>query len=164
MPGRLDLELEVVVEDWRHAVSDVDAIVWKAACFAWAAAGSEHDAELNVVLNDDRAVRCLNMEHRGRDRSTNVLSFPMGEPMDPDGPVHLGDIILAFETVTKEAMRDEKSLEAHLSHLVVHGLLHLLGHNHVAEVEAAEMEGAEISILSELGYPDPYDALPEAAE
>ena len=164
MPGRLDLELEIVVEDWQHAVSDVDAIVRNAVFFAWAAAGSEHDAELNVVLNDDRAVRCLNVKHRGRDRSTNVLSFPMSERMGPDGPVHLGDIILAFETVTKEAMRDEKSLEAHISHLVVHGLLHLLGHDHAAEAEAAEMEGTEISILSELGYPDPYVALPEAAE
>ena len=151
-------------EEWQHAVSDVAAIVRNAVFFAWAAAGSEHDAELNVVLNDDRAVRCLNMEHRGRDRSTNVLSFPMGEPMDPDGPVHLGDIILAFETVTKEAIRDKKSLEAHLSHLVVHGLLHLLGHDHAAEAEAAEMEGTEISILSALGYPDPYVALPETAE
>ena len=164
MSGRLDLDLEVVVEDWRHAVSDVDAIVRNAACFAWAAAGSEHDAELNLILNDDRAVRRLNREHRGCDRSTNVLSFPMSERMDPDGPVHLGDIILAFETVTKEAMRDEKSLEAHISHLVVHGLLHLLGHDHAAEAEASEMEGTEISILSKLGYPDPYVALPEAAE
>ena len=164
MPGRLDLELEIVVEDWRRAVSDVDAIVRNAVCFAWAAAGSEHGAELNVVLNDDSALRRLNMEHRGRHRSTNVLSFPMGEPMDPDGPVHLGDIVLAFETVKKEAMRDGKSLEAHLSHLVVHGLLHLLGHDHAAEAEAAEMEGTEISILSELGYPDPYVSLPEAAE
>ncbi len=164
MPGRLDLELGIVVEDWRHAVSDVDAIVRNAVCFAWAAAGSEHDAELSVVLNDDCAVRRLNMEHRGRDRSTNVLSFPMGEPMGPDDLLHLGDIVLAFETVTKEAMRDGKSMEAHLSHLVVHGLLHLLGHDHAAEAEAAEMEGAEISILSELGYSDPYVALPEAAE
>ena len=164
MSGKLDLELEVVVEDWRHAMSDVDAIVRNAVCFAWAAAGSEHDAELNLILHDDRAVRRLNREHRGLDRSTNVLSFPMGEPMDPDGPVHLGDIILAFETGTKEAIRDQKSLEAHLSHLVVHGLLHLLGHDHAAEAEASEMEGTEISILSELGYPDPYVALPEAAE
>ena len=164
MPGRLDLELKIVVEDWRHAVPEVDAIVRNAACFAWVTAGSEHDAELSVVLNDDRAVRRLNMEHRGRDRSTNVLSFPMGEPMGLDGPVHLGDIVLAFETLTKEAMRDGKSMEAHLSHLVVHGLLHLLGHDHAAEAEAAEMEGKEISILSELGYPDPYLALPKAVE
>ena len=71
---------------------------------------------------------------------------------------------MAFETMTKEAMRDGKSPEAHLSHLVVHGLLHLLGHDHAAEAEAAEMESAEISILSELGYSDPYIALPEAAE
>ena len=164
MPGRLDLELEIVFEEWQHAVSDVDAIVRNAIFFAWAAAGSEHDAELNVVLNDDRAVRCLNMEHRGRDRSTNVLSFPMGEPMDPNGPVHLGDIVLALETVTKEVMRDGKSLEAHISHLVVHGLLHLLGHDHAAEAEAEEMEGTEISILSKLGYPDPYVSLSETVE
>jgi len=164
VPGRLDLELEIVFEEWQHAVSDVDAIVRNAIFFAWAAAGSEHDAELNVVLNDDRAVRCLNMEHRGRDRSTNVLSFPMGEPMDPNGPVHLGDIVLALETVTKEVMRDGKSLEAHISHLVVHGLLHLLGHDHAAEAEAEEMEGTEISILSKLGYPDPYVSLSETVE
>ena len=164
MPGILDLELEIVVEDWRHAVSDVNAIVRNAVFFAWAAAGSEHDAEVSIVLNDDRAVRCLNVKHRGCDRSTNVLSFPMGEPMDPDGPVHLGDIVLALETVTKEVMRDGKSMEAHISHLVVHGLLHLLGHDHAAEAEADEMEGTEISILSELGYPDPYVSLSEALE
>ena len=164
MPGRLDLELEIAVEDWQHVVSDVDAIIRNAVFFAWAAAGSEHDSELNVVLNDDRAVRCLNMEHRGRDRSTNVLSFPMGERMNPDGPVHLGDIVLALETVTKEVMRYGKSLEAHISHLVVHGLLHLLGHDHAAEAEAEEMEGAEISILSKLGYPDPYVSLSETVE
>ena len=164
MSGKLDLELEVVLEDWRHAVSDVDAIVRNAVCFAWAAAGSEHDAELNLILHDDRAVRRLNREHRGLDRSTNVLSFPMGEPMDPDGPVHLGDIVLALETVTREVMRYGKSLEAHISHLVVHGLLHLLGHDHAAEAEAEEMEGAEISILSKLGYPDPYVSLSETVE
>ncbi len=164
MPGRLDLELEIVVEGWRHAVPAVDAVVRNALHFAWAVAGSEHDAELSVVLNDDLAVRRLNAEHRGRDRSTNVLSFPMGEPMGPDGPVHLGDIVLAFETVTTEATRDGKSPEAHLSHLVVHGLLHLLGHDHAVEAEAAEMEGIEIAVLSELGYPDPYLALPDAVE
>lgn len=164
MPGRLEIELAIAVDGWRSVMPAVEVVARKATSAAWARAGMECDAELSLVLSDDSEVRRLNAEHRGRDRSTNVLSFPMGEQLGPDGPIHLGDIVLSFETVMKEASRDGKSSEAHLSHLVVHGLLHLLGHDHAVEAEAAEMEGIEIAVMSELGYPDPYVAVPEAAE
>jgi probable rRNA maturation factor len=126
-------------------------------------------AEVSVLLADDATVRRLNADYRGQDRATNVLSFPAFERIPgredgrlPAGPVPLGDIVLAFETVRAEADAEGKPLAHHVSHLLVHGCLHLLGHDHENPKDALLMEGLERDILGQLGIPDPYagDALP----
>jgi probable rRNA maturation factor len=112
-------------------------------------------AEISILLTDDEEQRGLNAEWRGKDSSTNVLSFPQIEPF---GPVFglLGDITLARETLEREALDLGKSMEDHFTHLVVHGFLHILGYDHIEEDEALVMEGLETHILSGLGIADPY--------
>jgi probable rRNA maturation factor len=112
-------------------------------------------AELSIVLTDDAEQRRLNRDWRGIDKATNVLSFPQIEPF---GPVIglLGDIILARETLEREAADLGVSFTDHFTHLVVHGFLHLLGYDHVADDEALVMEGLETQILASLGVADPY--------
>jgi len=105
--------------------------------------------ELCLVLADDRLQRTLNRRFRGKDRSTNVLSFDGA----PDG---LGDVVLALETAQAEAEAQGKSLVDHVAHLVVHGVLHLMGHDHVGAAEARRMERLESAILTGLGIGDPY--------
>jgi probable rRNA maturation factor len=114
--------------------------------------------ELSLVLGDDRLVRGLNRRWRGQDRPTNVLAFATGEPAAGAAPLLLGDVVLAFETVQREAMEQGKPLADHLVHLVTHGVLHLGGYDHQAAPEARRMEALERRILAELGVPDPYDA------
>jgi probable rRNA maturation factor len=116
---------------------------------------------VSVLLADDAAVRDLNRAWRGRDKPTNVLSFPAFEPGTPvpaDGPpVPLGDIAVALETVLREAEAEGKTPADHLAHLVVHGTLHLMGRDHEAgEAEAAAMEALEVAALATMGVADPY--------
>lgn len=116
-------------------------------------------AEISVLLSDDATVRRLNAAWRGIDRATNVLSFPALDhlpPHAPSGPLLLGDIVLALETVLAEAEAEGKPLNQHVSHLVVHGCLHLLGHDHHEAACAERMEALERLILAELGIADPY--------
>ncbi len=111
--------------------------------------------EVSVVLTDDAEQRELNRQWRGIDKSTNVLSFPQLEPFAPISGL-LGDITVARETVAREAEEQGVSFEAHFTHLVVHGFLHLLGYDHVEDEDAEEMEGLETDILATLGIADPY--------
>jgi probable rRNA maturation factor len=115
------------------------------------------DAELAVLLADDAHVRDMNAHWRGKDTATNVLSFPAAPAHGP-GPRHLGDIVLACETVEREARAQDKPFDHHLVHLVVHGFLHLIGYDHGTDDEAEEMERRERDILARLGIPDPYAA------
>lgn len=114
-------------------------------------------SEVSVLFTDDATIRKLNAEWRGKDKPTNVLSFP-AFPTNKGGaiPPMLGDIILASETVHAEAVSEAKSLENHLTHLVVHGLLHLFGYDHETDDEAEEMESIERRVLARLAIPDPY--------
>ncbi len=122
-----------------------------------ALAGLDGGAEISVLLTDDKAVAALNKKWRGKEGPTNVLSFSGddGSAAHCD-PVFLGDIVLAFETLEREAAGDGKPFWDHLSHLVVHGVLHLRGYDHETDEEAAEMEALEIELLAGLGIPDPY--------
>jgi probable rRNA maturation factor len=118
---------------------------------------SEHPSEVSLLFTDDQTMRGINAEWRGKDTPTNVLSFP-AFPLRPGmapKPL-LGDIVLAFETVAREAKADAKPLEHHLSHLIAHGLLHLFGHDHETDTEAEVMEQLERQILAQLAIPDPY--------
>ncbi len=114
-------------------------------------------SELSLVFTDDAAIRVLNREWRRQDKATNVLSFPAFE-MAPGKslPPMLGDIIIAFETVSAEAALEGKPFAHHLAHLVVHGLLHLLGYDHENDADANEMEDLERKVLARLAIPDPY--------
>lgn len=106
--------------------------------------------EVSIVLSNDQFVKSLNKQYRFKDKPTNVLSFPAGDE------TMLGDIVLAFETIQKEADSQDKNFQDHCSHLIVHGTLHLLGYDHIEEDEAEEMENLEIEILSELEINNPY--------
>lgn len=114
--------------------------------------------ELSLVFTDDAHIQALNREWRNKDKPTNVLSFPAFEIAPGDSlPPMLGDIILAYETIVNEAAMEQKPLDHHLTHLVVHGLLHLLGYDHETEEEAEEMEAIERLVLARLAIPDPYE-------
>ncbi|MBJ6987140.1 rRNA maturation RNase YbeY [Devosia sp. MC521] len=125
------------------------------AALAGAKARLKGPAEISVVFTDDEEQRELNAEWRGKDSSTNVLSFPQIEPFGPVFGI-LGDITLARETLELEAKDLGKSLEDHFTHLMVHGFLHILGYDHIEEEEALQMEGLETQILAGLGIADPY--------
>lgn len=114
-------------------------------------------SEISIMFTDDAAMRALNAQWRGKDKPTNVLSFPAFDisPGDSPGPL-LGDIVIAFETVRAEAQLEDKGFDNHLRHLIVHGFLHVLGYDHENDADAEEMESAERAILADMGVPDPY--------
>ena len=114
-------------------------------------------ASVSLCLCDDLQMQQINRQHRQIDKATNVLSFPGETEMSfPGAEVLLGDIILAWQTVTKEAQRDDKPVADHMMHLVIHGVLHLLGYDHECEEDAAVMEQLEVNCMASLGLSDPY--------
>lgn len=161
MAGSVSIEV-TETREWKRVCPDAGRFARQAACAALRAAGMRlqgRPIELGITLVDDPELRRLNRTWRGRDAPTNVLAFPASEPgavSEPGMPVLLGDVVLACETVAREAAEQKKSPADHLRHLVVHGVLHLLGHDHDAEVPAREMESLERAILAGLGVPDPY--------
>ncbi|MEA2835530.1 MAG: putative rRNA maturation factor [Bradyrhizobium sp.] len=160
LPALPETEVLIVAECW-GAEADAEAIVHRAiataAAFVDADAG---DAELAVMLTDDAGIRTLNKNWRGQDKPTNVLSFPALQPTGPrsadDAPRMLGDIAIAYETTRREADDEQKPFGHHLSHLAVHGFLHLVGYDHENDADAGAMERLERAILAELGISDPY--------
>ena len=114
------------------------------------------DAEVSVLLVDDARIRSLNAQWRNIDKATNVLSFPASAPGKLASNLLLGDIVIAFETVQREAGDESKSLANHFSHLVVHGFLHLIGYDHENEGDAETMEALEIKVLAGLKIANPY--------
>ena len=146
--------IEVEIEDnaWIEALPDAGDVVGRAAT----AALGEVPGDVVVLLTHDEAVRDLNARFRDRDRPTNVLSFPAPDMPLPGAARHLGDLVLAYGVCAAEADAQGKSLADHLSHLTVHGVLHLLGRDHEADDAAEAMEGEERSILASLGVADPY--------
>jgi len=155
--------IEVQVEDpaWREALSDVEAVVARAAAAALDEAATPDGHPLaTVLLEGDDAVQHLNARFRNREAPTNVLSFPgVPVPGAPGDTPYLGDIILAFGVCQREAADQGKPLAHHLSHLVIHGLLHLQGHDHQTDDEAEVMEARERTLLAGLGIDDPYRAI-----
>jgi len=148
---QLDIEIVRQSDGWDRAKVS-DALLSQAAIAAFVAAPrSELNREIAILLTGDDEMRALNLRWRGKDAPTNVLSFPGGED---EG--HLGDVALAFETVEREAMQQNVAIVDHAAHLVVHGMLHLLGYDHETEDEADKMETLETKILATLGIADPY--------
>jgi probable rRNA maturation factor len=157
-----EIDILIEAEGWQ-ALEDAEDI---ARIAAQAALDSENiSADVALLLTDDTAMRRLNAGFRGKDKPTNVLSFPAPPP--PRGApgaesLFLGDVALGYETCAAEALAEDKMLREHLSHLVVHGLLHLMGYDHETEAQAEEMEGRERAILASLGIADPYSGAEEA--
>jgi probable rRNA maturation factor len=152
--------IDVIVEsDLWDAASGADATVRRALAEAATAIGADFtDRSLAVLLTDDASMRRLNAQWRGIDKPTNVLSFPPAPSMGQQaGAVKsLGDIAIAFEAVAREADEEGKPFADHVSHLAVHGFLHLLGYDHDTDAAAETMEQLERVILARLGVPDPY--------
>jgi probable rRNA maturation factor len=153
-------EVLVVAECWQHE-PDAEAVIQRAIAAAAESVDTDvGDAELAVMLTDDAGVRTLNSNWRGIDKPTNVLSFPALQPEGArkpgDAPRMLGDIAIAYETTRREADAEGKPFEHHLSHLAIHGFLHLIGYDHENDADAEEMEFLETEILEQLGIPGPY--------
>jgi probable rRNA maturation factor len=152
-------EVLVVAECWQTE-PNAEAVIHRAIEAATGIADADvGDAELAVMLTDDAGIRTLNSNWRGIDKPTNVLSFPALQPdagAPDDAPRMLGDIAIAYETTRKEADDEQKPFDHHLSHLAVHGFLHLIGYDHEKDGDAEAMESLEQEILAQLGIPDPY--------
>ena len=152
-------EVLVVADCWQSE-PDAEAVIQRAVAMAAEIADADTgEAEIAVMLTDDAGIRTLNSNWRGIDKPTNVLSFPALQvsPGGPDdAPRMLGDIAIAYETTRKEADDEQKPFEHHLSHLAVHGFLHLIGYDHEKDDDADAMETLEQEILAQLGIADPY--------
>jgi probable rRNA maturation factor len=158
------IEVAIVTPGWRRAVAAPAALCRRAARAALdkgaAPSGRRaRGAELSLVLGDDALLRRLNRDFRGKDKPTNVLAFPAGvsagDDANGDGAL-LGDVVVSLETARAEAARERKPLAHHLSHLVVHGTLHLLGYDHERQADALRMERLEVAVLRRLGLKNPY--------
>jgi len=160
MAGGLDIAVTVSCHVWSEAVPECETLCRDAASAAFATAARIRDAaEVSLMLADDELVRTLNRDYRGHDGATNVLAFAAMEgdgPRPPGAPVMLGDVVIAYETAADEAATGGRALADHLRHLVVHGMLHLLGFDHRSDDQAVDMEELEIRVLSGLGVADPY--------
>jgi probable rRNA maturation factor len=152
-------EVLVVADCWQTE-PDAEAIIQRAVTAAAEIVNADTgEAEIAVMLTDDAGMRTLNSNWRGIDKPTNVLSFPAlpASPGGPDdAPRMLGDIAIAYQTTRKEADDEQKPFDHHLSHLAVHGFLHLIGYDHEKDDDAEAMETLEQEILAHLGIPDPY--------
>ncbi len=151
----LSIAIVATAAGWEDSLAEATQLCRRAgrAALRGELDGGRH--ALTVVLSDDAELRRLNRDWRAKDKPTNVLSFPNGEET-PDGVVLLGDIILGYETVRREAREQGKTLADHLAHLVVHGALHVVGYDHENDEEAEVMEGRERVVLAGMGIADPY--------
>jgi len=165
MNGDCTIDVDVSCPGWADACLEVENLVRDAVRLALARGthalglGWRGPVEVGITLAAAADQQRLNRDYRGLDKSTNVLAFPVwrsGATLPEGAPVLLGDVVLALETVANEAREQNKLLGNHMSHLVVHGVLHLLGCDHQTQAEAVMMESLETSILAELGVPDPY--------
>ncbi|HOO51373.1 MAG TPA: rRNA maturation RNase YbeY [Alphaproteobacteria bacterium] len=148
---------------WGKSRLGAKALVHDAILAAWLKVPKKPKGtlpEISVTLTDDASIRILNKDHRGKDKPTNVLSFPDWDAIDDIpldiGLVPVGDIIVAFETIKREAIEQNKALRSHFSHMIVHGFLHLLGYDHIEDRDAKIMEALEVKTLKTLDIDNPY--------
>jgi probable rRNA maturation factor len=161
---QITIDINCNLDRWHEAIPCVEALIEKTCKAAINAAGIGKFAkviEVSVMLAGDDFVHDLNKQYRGKDKPTNVLSFPAeeftaGDYAGVEEFVMLGDIAIALETIEREAEEQGKDIKDHLCHMVVHGTLHLLGYDHIDDLDAEEMEGLEVKILDEMGIGNPY--------
>ncbi|MGB5084778.1 MAG: rRNA maturation RNase YbeY [Methylocystis silviterrae] len=151
----MEIDVNVAAPAWRR-VGDLENLTKECVRQSLAVSGAvlAPECEISVTFCNDAAIQQLNAEWRGKDQPTNVLSFPT--PGEIGRKPLLGDVIVAFETVAKEAEQQGKLLRAHTAHMVAHGFLHLIGYDHETAAEAERMEALERKIAMALGFPDPY--------
>jgi probable rRNA maturation factor len=155
-PPKLDLDILVEAGAWPPE-AEIEALARRAIGAAFAELGATGNTEVSLVLTDDAHIRELNATWRGKDKPTNVLSFPANPSLNGGHlPPLLGDIVVAQETVAREAALENKPFDHHLTHLIIHGLLHLVGRDHEEDAEAEAMEGIERRALARLAISDPY--------
>ncbi|MDZ5449440.1 rRNA maturation RNase YbeY [Labrys sp. ZIDIC5] len=161
MSNAVTIEIAQESDLWQDADA-IEALITRAVARSVDVAALAHapGAELSIVLTDDASIRQINAEWRGKDKATNVLSFPQAVGDAIATVPMLGDIIFAHETIAREAEESSVSFADHLSHLTVHGLLHLFGHDHLNDAEAEVMEALEVRILADLGIANPYADAP----
>ena len=150
------MTVDLIIEDSRWKVTDLQTIADTAVTATLAHLNIT--ADIAILACDDTRIAALNADFRGKPVPTNVLSWPSGDRMPGKVPddTELGDIAIAFDTCRQEAAEQDKPFEAHVIHLLIHATLHLLGHDHQTDAEAARMEALEVKILAGLGFPDPY--------
>lgn len=169
----LMLDISIEQDDWLQAFPDLEEIEQHletviAETLRQGCRNTHADISapifMSIILTDDATVHTLNKEWRGKDKATNVLSFALCETETAESlskqapaPIQLGELIVALETVLREAKEQGKKPQDHFIHLCVHGCLHLVGFDHISDKEAAHMEGLETKILTDLGYPAPYE-------
>lgn len=161
------MTVDVIIEDERWESAGLEALAEKAVSATLSHLGlNPDDWEVAIMACDDARIAALNTEFRGKPTPTNVLSWPSedraanGEGQDPTAPTgdpELGDIAIAFDTCEREAQAANRPFEWHVQHLLVHGTLHLLGYDHISDVDGDLMEAKEVAILAMLGVPDPYE-------
>ena len=152
------ISFDISVEDGGWEEFELETILMKCASSLSDTLGKDLPrGEVSVLFADDAAVQALNRDWRGKDKPTNVLSFPAEDFPEIEGlSPPLGDIALAFETCQREAVEKEIPVSEHLTHLILHGILHLLGYDHIEDEEATEMEDLERQLLAHIGIADPY--------
>ena len=149
--GSIFVDLQIATENLEGVPTEEQIVQW-----ATAAVQPEGDeVEMTVRIVDEAESHELNLTYRGKDRPTNVLSFPFECPDEVELPL-LGDLVICRQVVEREAAEQEKPLMAHWAHMIVHGSLHLLGYDHIEDNEAEEMESLETQIMQGLGFDDPY--------
>ena len=151
-----DIDITIQHDGWNEEFSNMDVLVNAAVSQILSILDNPKHGELSVALVSDTQIQTLNRDYRDMDKPTNVLSFPATNTFESPAPL-LGDIVLAFETVMREAEEKSITLDAHLSHLVIHGFLHLQGYEHETDDEAAKMEALEITALAALKIDNPYE-------
>jgi probable rRNA maturation factor len=153
-----DILIDISASDeWNK---DEISLVEEILLFSFKALSNKKFTEISVRLTGDEEIKLLNKQYRDKNSSTNVLSFSsLNDSMHPEASEMLGDIVISKDTVLREAKNLKKSFEQHLSHLGIHGLLHLMGFSHDKENEALIMEDIEVKILKDLGIPNPYEGV-----
>lgn len=152
--SNLPFEIDIAIghEPWSEAVPNIKALAVMAVGQVMQTLDTPKLGELSLAFINDADIQALNRDYRGKDKATNVLSFPDNGP----APL-LGDIVFAFETIQREASEKSVAFQDHLSHLIMHGFLHLQGYDHETEAEAAQMEALEIKALAALNIDNPYE-------
>jgi len=149
----LQLDVQLAVEKENNLPSEDQLNTWANAALV---TRTEHEEpELTIRIVDEAESQELNFEYRGKDKPTNVLSFPFEAPAHVPIPL-LGDLVICKQVVEREAIEQGKTLTAHWAHMIVHGCLHLLGYDHIEDEEAEEMEGIERVVMADLGFDNPY--------